>query len=277
MVNLVCEAILPDCPMKDVEEIEKSIVTTYKKNIWSKFLKAISDFDMIQDGDKIAIGVSGGKDSLLLVKLFQELKKDRRKNFEFKAVSLNPGFRNSDLDNFKNNLDKLNIDCEIIDTNIWEIANEKAQDYPCFLCAKMRRGILYTQVEELGFNKLTLGHHFDDVIETTLINMLYAGTMKTMTPKVPSTSGKLELIRPLIYVKEADIIDYTKTNGIRAMNCGCTIEAGKTSSKRREVKNLLAELEEKNPGVKQSVFNSMKNINLDYVFGYTGDNINKNK
>ena len=277
MVNLVCEAILPDCPMKDVEEIEKSIVTTYKKNIWSKFLKAISDFDMIQDGDKIAIGVSGGKDSLLLVKLFQELKKDRRKNFEFKAVSLNPGFRNSDLDNFKNNLDKLNIDCEIIDTNIWEIANEKAQDYPCFLCAKMRRGILYTQVEELGFNKLTLGHHFDDVIETTLINMLYAGTMKTMTPKVPSTSGKLELLRPLIYVKEADIIDYTKTNGIRAMNCGCTIEAGKTSSKRREVKNLLAELEEKNPGVKQSVFNSMKNINLDYVFGYTGDNINKNK
>ena len=277
MVNLVCEAILPDCPMKDVEEIEKSIVTTYKKSIWSKFLKAISDFDMIQDGDKIAIGVSGGKDSLLLVKLFQELKKDRRKNFEFKAVSLNPGFRNSDLDNFKNNLDKLNIDCEIIDTNIWEIANEKAQDYPCFLCAKMRRGILYTQVEELGFNKLTLGHHFDDVIETTLINMLYAGTMKTMTPKVPSTSGTLELIRPLIYVKEADIIDYTKTNGIRAMNCGCTIEAGKTSSKRREVKNLLAELEEKNPGVKQSVFNSMKNINLDYVFGYTGDNINKNK
>ena len=275
MINLVCEAILPDCPMKDVEEIENSIVTTYKKSIWSKFLKAINDFDMVQDGDKIAIGVSGGKDSLLLVKLFQQLKKDRRKNFEFKAVSLNPGFRNSDLDNFKNNLEKLNIDCDIIDTNIWKVANEKAKDYPCFLCAKMRRGILYTQVEELGFNKLTLGHHFDDVIETTLINMLYAGTMKTMTPKVSSTSGKLELIRPLIYVKEADIIDYTKTNGIRAMNCGCTIEAGKTSSKRREVKNLLAELEEKNPGVKQSVFNSMKNINLDYVFGYTGGKINK--
>ena len=270
MVNLVCDAIIPDGPMKDVEEIEKSIMTTYKKSIWAKFLKAISDFDMIQDGDKIAIGVSGGKDSLLLVKLFQELKKDKRKNFEFKAVSLNPGFRNSDLDNFKNNLDKLNIDCEIINTNIWEIANEKAKDYPCFLCAKMRRGILYTQVEELGFNKLTLGHHFDDVIETTLINMFYAGTMKTMTPKVPSTSGKLELIRPLIYVKEADIIDYTKTNGIRAMNCGCTSEAGKTSSKRREVKDLLAALEEKNPGVKQSVFNSMKNINLDYVFGYIG-------
>ena len=136
----------------------------------------------------------------------------------------------------------------------------------------MRRGILYKKVEEFGFNKLTLGHHFDDVIETTLINMLYAGTVKTMTPKVSSTSGKLELIRPLIYVKEADIIDYTKTNGIRAMNCGCTIEAGKTSSKRREVKDLLAALEEKHPGVKQSVFNSMRHINLDYVFGYTRGN-----
>ena len=270
MINLHCDAIIPDGPMKEVSEIEKSITTTYKKTIWSKFLKAVDDFELVKDSDKIAIGVSGGKDSLLLAKLFHELKKDRRRNFEFKAVSLNPGFREEDLNNFKNNLEKLNIDCEIITTNIWEIANEKAKDYPCFLCAKMRRGILYTKVEEMGFNKLTLGHHFDDVIETTLINMFYAGTLKTMTPKVLSTSGKLELIRPLIYVKESDIIDYTKTNGIRAMNCGCTIEAGKTSSKRKEVKDLLAALEEKNPGIKQSVFNSMKNINLDYVFGYTG-------
>lgn len=269
MINLHCDAIIPDGPMKEVGEIEKSITTTYKKTIWSKFLKAVDDFDLVKDGDKIAIGVSGGKDSLLLTKLFHELKKDKRRNFEFKAVSLNPGFREEDLNNFKNNLEKLNIDCEIITTNIWKIANEKAKDYPCFLCAKMRRGILYTKVEEMGFNKLTLGHHFDDVIETTLINMFYAGTLKTMTPKVLSTSGKLELIRPLIYVKESDIIDYTKTNGIRAMNCGCTIEAGKTSSKRKEIKNMLAELEEKNPGIKQSVFNSMKNINLDYVFGYT--------
>ena len=272
MVNLLCDAIIPDGPMKEVDEIEDSLRTKYKKSILSKFLKAINDFDLVQDGDKIAIGVSGGKDSLLLVKLFHELKKDRRRNFECKAVSLNPGFRDSDLNQFKQNLKNLNIDCEIIDTNIWEIANEKAKDYPCFLCAKMRRGILYKKVEEFGFNKLTLGHHFDDVIETTLINMLYAGTVKTMTPKVSSTSGKLELIRPLIYVKEADIIDYTKTNGIRAMNCGCTIEAGKTSSKRREVKDLLAALEEKHPGVKQSVFNSMRNINLDYVFGYTRGN-----
>lgn len=272
MVNLVCEAIIPDGPMKEVSEIENSIRTTYKKSIWTKFVKAINDFDLIEDGDKIAIGVSGGKDSLLLVKLFHELKKDKSKNFEFKAVSLNPGFRESDLNNFKRNLENLNIDCAIIDTNIWEIANEKAQDYPCFLCAKMRRGILYRKVEEFGYNKLTLGHHFDDMIETTMINILYAGTVKTMTPKVKSSSGNLSLIRPLIYVREADIIDYTKENGIRPMNCGCTIEAGKTSSKRREVKELLRRLEEQNPGIKQSIFNSMKNINLDYVLGYTRGN-----
>jgi tRNA 2-thiocytidine biosynthesis protein ttcA len=274
MVNLVCEAIIPDGPMKEVGEIENSIRTTYKKSIWTKFVKAINDFDLIEDGDKIAIGVSGGKDSLLLVKLFHELKKDKSKNFEFKAVSLNPGFRESDLNNFKRNLENLNIDCAIIDTNIWEIANEKAQDYPCFLCAKMRRGILYRKVEEFGYNKLTLGHHFDDMIETTMINILYAGTVKTMTPKVKSSSGNLSLIRPLIYVREADIIDYTKENGIRPMNCGCTIEAGKTSSKRREVKELLKSLEEQNPGIKQSIFNSMKNINLDYVLGYTRGNKN---
>ena len=272
MVNLVCEAIIPDGPMKEVSEIENSIRTTYKKSIWTKFVKAINDFDLIEDGDKIAIGVSGGKDSLLLVKLFHELKKDKSKNFEFKAVSLNPGFRESDLNNFKRNLENLNIDCAIIDTNIWEIANEKAQDYPCFLCAKMRRGTLYRKVEEFGYNKLTLGHHFDDMIETTMINILYAGTVKTMTPKVKSSSGNLSLIRPLIYVREADIIDYTKENGIRPMNCGCTIEAGKTSSKRREVKELLRSLEEQNPGIKQSIFNSMKNINLDYVLGYTRGN-----
>ena len=257
---------------KHYYERENSIRTDYKKTIWIKFLKAINDYSLIEEGDKIAIGISGGKDSLLLAKLFHELKKDRSRNFEYKGISLNPGFRQSDLDNFKRNLEKLDIDCEIIDTNIWEIANEKAQDYPCFLCAKMRRGILYSKVEELGFNKLTLGHHFDDVIETTMINMLYAGTVKTMTPKVPSASGKLSLIRPLIYISEKDIIDYTRKNGILAMNCGCTIEAGKTSSKRKEIKNLLADLEEKNPGIKQSIFNSMKNINLDYVFGYTGGN-----
>ena len=268
MINLKCEAVLPECDMKPLEDIENSITAEYKKSIWVKFLKAVNEFGLVKDGDKIAIAISGGKDSLLLYKLFQRLKKDKRRNFEFRAVNLNPGFKKEDLDNFKNNLLKLDIDCEIFDTNIWKIANEKAKDYPCFLCAKMRRGILYKKVEEYGYNKLALGHHFDDVIETTLINIFYSGSVKTMTPEVDSTSGKLKVIRPLIYVEEKDIINYTKKNGILAMNCGCTIEAGKTSSKRKEVKDLLSDLEEKHPGIKKSVFNSMRNINLNYVYGY---------
>ena len=268
MINLKCEAVLPECDMKPLEDIENSITAEYKKSIWAKFLKAVNEFGLVKDGDKIAIAISGGKDSLLLYKLFQRLKKDKRRNFEFRAVNLNPGFKKEDLDNFKNNLLKLDIDCEIFDTNIWKVANEKAKDYPCFLCAKMRRGILYKKVEEYGYNKLALGHHFDDVIETTLINIFYSGSVKTMTPEVDSTSGKLKVIRPLIYVEEKDIINYTKKNGILAMNCGCTIEAGKTSSKRKEVKDLLSDLEEKHPGIKKSVFNSMRNINLNYVYGY---------
>ena len=268
MINLKCDAVLPECDMKPLEDIENSITAEYKKSIWAKFLKAVNEFGLVKDGDKIAIAISGGKDSLLLYKLFQRLKKDKRRNFEFRAVNLNPGFKKEDLDNFKNNLLKLDIDCEIFDTNIWKIANEKAKDYPCFLCAKMRRGILYKKVEEYGYNKLALGHHFDDVIETTLINIFYSGSVKTMTPEVDSTSGKLKVIRPLIYAEEKDIINYTKKNGILAMNCGCTIEAGKTSSKRKEVKDLLSDLEEKHPGIKKSVFNSMRNINLNYVYGY---------
>ncbi|WP_156300260.1 tRNA lysidine(34) synthetase [Streptobacillus canis] len=268
MVNLSCNAIIPDGPLKPVEEIEESIRTTFRKDIYIKFLGAILEYGLIEDGDKIAIAVSGGKDSLLLVKLFQELKKDKRFNFEFKAISLNPGFREEDLEHFKFNLRELNIDCEIIDTNIWKIANEMANDYPCFLCAKMRRGILYKNIEQMGYNKLALGHHFDDVIETTLINLFYGGTLKTMLPKMPSTSGNLTLIRPMVNVHEADIIKFTKKNGIRAMNCGCVIEAGKTSSKRKEIKDMLESLEANNPGLKQKVFKSMENIHLDYVYGY---------
>ena len=139
----------------------------------------------------------------------------------------------------------------------------------------MRRGVLYKKVEELGFNKLALGHHFDDIVETALINMFYAGTIKTMIPKVPSTSGKLAVIRPMAYVKESDIISFTARNGIKAMGCGCPVESGKTDSKRKEIKNLLKNLEAENPNIKQSIFNSLKNVNIDYVMGYTRGNKEK--
>lgn len=250
------------------EMVQDSIRTTYRKKIWSKFTKAVKDFKLIEDGDKIAVGVSGGKDSLLLAKLFQELKRDKSKNFEVAFISMNPGFGAVDLEQFKENLEELGIPCQIFEANVWEIAFEADPESPCFLCAKMRRGVLYNKVEELGFNKLALGHHFDDLIETTLINMFYAGTTKTMIPKVKSTSGKIELIRPLIYIKEEDIISFTKRNEIKAMACGCPIESGKVDSKRKEIKELLANLEKGNPQIKQSIFNSMRNVNLDYILGY---------
>ncbi len=262
---------------KDLNEdmVLESLRTSYRKKIWRKFIKAVNDFNLIEDGDRIAVGVSGGKDSLLLCKLFQELKRDKSKNFEVAFISMNPGFEAIDIEQFQKNLEILNIPCEIFNSDVWRIAFEQDPDNPCFLCAKMRRGVLYKKVEELGFNKLALGHHFDDIVETALINMFYAGTIKTMIPKVPSTSGRLAVIRPMAYVKEADIISFVKRNGIKAMGCGCPVESGKVDSKRREIKLLLKDLEEKNPNIKQSIFNSLKNINIDYVMGYTKGNKEK--
>ncbi len=250
------------------KKVEDSLTSTYRKKIYTPFLKAIHEFKLIEDNDKIAIAISGGKDSLLLAKLFQELKKDKSKNFEFKAISLNPGFTPENLEQFKENLKMLNIDCEIIDTDIFEIAYKMAPSSPCFLCAKMRRGVLYRELEKLGYTKIALGHHFDDVIETTLINMFYAAQIKTMLPKVNSESGNLKVIRPMVYIEEKDIIKFTKNNEIKAMNCGCIVAQGSISSKRKEIKQLLKELEEKDPGIKKRIFNSMRNINLEYVLGY---------
>lgn len=258
--------------MIDAVKIEESLRTSYRKKIWTKFVKAINDFNLVEDGDKIAVGVSGGKDSLLLCKLFQELKKDKSKNFEVKFISMNPGFEAIDIDKFKQNLSDMKINCELFDADVWKIAFEQDPESPCFLCSKMRRGVLYKKVEELGFNKLALGHHFDDIIETTMINLFFAGTVKTMLPKVSSLSKKIELIRPLAYVREKDIINFMKTNEIQAMSCGCPIEAGKVDSKRKEIKLLLENLEKTNPNIKQSIFNAMRNINLDYVFSFTRGN-----
>lgn len=268
------EIIKEEKVLTKAERIEESIRTKYRKKIWAKFIKGVKEYNLIEDGDKIAVGVSGGKDSLLLAKLFQELKKDRSKKFEVAFISMNPGFQAMDMEQFKQNLEEMNIPCEVFEANVWEVAFNENPNSPCFLCAKMRRGVLYNKVEELGYNKLALGHHFDDLVETTMINMFYAGTVKTMIPKVNSTSGKLQLIRPLINIYEKDIINFTQSNEIKAMACGCPIESGKVDSKRKEIKNLLKDLEEKNPHIKQSIFNSMKNINLDYVLGYTRGNKN---
>ena len=268
-----CELMIPECELKDIKEIERSIIKKYRKHLWSPFMRAIRDFQMIQENDRIAVTISGGKDSLIMAKLFQELHRHTEIPFELEFIAMNPGFYDVNKNQLLKNCEHLEIPVNMFDTNIFEVAEKVAGDNPCYMCAKMRRGALYNKAEELGCNKMALGHHYDDVIETIMMNMLYAGSFKTMMPKLKSTNfSKMEIIRPLYYIREDAIKRYTKNNGILAMNCGCTIEAGKTSSKRKEIKNLLADLEEKNPGIKQSIFNSMKNINLDYVFGYTGGN-----
>lgn len=268
--EVYCPSIIPNVPLKDIKEIEKSIQKKYRGELWSPFIRALKEFELVEEGDKIAIAISGGKDSLLLAKLFQELKRASKTNFEIVFISMNPGFNEINLKNLKKNLEHLNINCEIYDDNIFEIAEKIAKDYPCYMCAKMRRGSLYTKATSLGCNKLALGHHFDDVVETVLMSMFYMGKFETMLPKLQADNFNIELIRPLYYVEEKSIIKWVKNNGIMPMNCGCTVAAGKTSSKRRETKELLEQLVKNNPDIKKKIIQSTQNVNLEKILGYKG-------
>ena len=270
--NTNCELILPDVPLKDLKEIERSIQTTYRKEIWTPFVRALKTFSMINDGDKVAVAISGGKDSLILAKLIQELKWISTTKFELVFISMNPGFNDVNISNLKKNLDHLNIPCEIYDSNIFEISEMIAKDYPCYICAKMRRGSLYSKAKSLGCNKLALGHHFDDVVETIMMSILYMSKYETMLPKLKSDNFEgLELIRPLYFVEERVIINYTKNAGLAPMNCVCTVAAGKTSSKRSEVKKMIADLVKTDPDIKKRIFQSSQNINLEKVLGWKTD------
>ena len=270
--NTNCELILPDVPLKDLKEIERSIQTTYRKEIWTPFVRALKTFSMINDGDKVAVAISGGKDSLILAKLLQELKRISTTKFELVFISMNPGFNDVNINNLKKNLDHLNIPCEIYDSNIFEISEMIAKDYPCYICAKMRRGSLYSKAKSLGCNKLALGHHFDDVVETIMMSILYMSKYETMLPKLKSDNFEgLELIRPLYFVEERVIINYTKNAGLAPINCGCTVAAGKTSSKRSEVKKMIANLVKTDPDIKKRIFQSSQNINLEKVLGWKTD------
>lgn len=263
-----CELITSENELKSLEEIERSLQKKFRPKLWSPFIKALKEFNMVQDGDKIAVAISGGKDSLLLAKLFQELKRISDTKFELVFISMNPGFNEENSKRLDENLKHLNIPCTRYNDNIFEVAEKMAKNYPCYLCAKMRRGSLYTMAEKLGCNKLALGHHFDDVIETTLINMFYAGEFKTMMPKLRSQNFDIELIRPLYYVREKDIKKFTNYNGLNPMNCGCVVSAGKTSSKRREVKELIASLELNDKDIKAKIFNSVRNVNLNQCISW---------
>lgn len=264
-----CEVLNPLSEIKPVKEIERSIIKTYRKELWSSFIKGIKEYELVQEGDKIAVAVSGGKDSLLLAKLFQELQRHGNMKFELEFIAMNPGFHTINKERLKDNCNHLEIPIKIFETDIFEVVDKIANDYPCYMCARMRRGALYAKAQELGCNKLALGHHFDDIIETTMLNILYAGSYKTMVPKLKSKNFKgLELIRPMIYTKEKDIKRYTQNNGLSPMNCGCVVAAGKTSSKRKEIKDLIANLKETFDSVDMNIFRSAQNVNLDCILGY---------
>ena len=253
-------------------EIERSIIKKYRKEIWSKFVKAIKEYELIQDNDKIMVCISGGKDSFLLAKCMQELHRHGKQNFELEFVSMDPGYNKINRKLIEDNANKLNIPIKIFESDIFDVANTIASESPCYMCARMRRGYLYSKAKELGCNKIALGHHFNDVIETTLLSMFYGSEVKTMMPKLHSDNFEgLELIRPMYLIKEEDIIAWSKSNELTFLNCACKftekVSSLEMESKRKEIKNLIKELKKVNPNIDNNIFKSLDNVNLNCVIG----------
>jgi len=264
-----CEILVPFNERKPLEEIERSLVKTYRKNVWSKFIKAIKDYNLVEEGDKIAVGISGGKDSLILAKLFQELKKHGKMNFEVEFIAMDPGYHPQVKELLIDNCNYLNIPIHLYESGIFTVVDKIAKDYPCYMCARMRRGSLYAKAQELGCNKLALGHHFNDVIETTMLNVLYAGNFKTMMPKLKAANFEgLELIRPLYYVEEEYIQRFTQNAGIWPLNCACMVAAKKIGNKRYEIKDMIKKIKEDFKDVDKSIFRAAENVNMEAILGW---------
>jgi len=264
-----CPVLVPSNERGALHAIERSLITKYRRPLWSKFIKAIKDYQLVDDGDRIAVAVSGGKDSTLMAKLFQEMQRHGKDNFELEFIAMDPGYHDSIKQLLIENCEFLNIPVHIFDSGIFKIVDQIAQDYPCYMCAKMRRGALYAKAQELGCNKLALGHHFNDVIETTLLNMFFAGTFKTMLPKLKSAHfAGLELIRPLYYIEEEYIEKFTEEHGIWPLNCACMVAAKEIANKRFEIKDLVKELKKKYKDVDKFIFKSAHNVNMDCVLGW---------
>ena len=263
-----------------MDEFGHQITTdvNFRKTIWVKFVKGIKEFKMINKGDRIAVCISGGKDSMLLAKCIQELQKHSDEDFEAEYICMDPGYSSKNRQKIQDNAKLLGIPLNFFETQIFE-AIDKVDDRACYLCARMRRGYLYRKAKEMGCNKIALGHHFDDVIETILMGMFYGTQFQTMMPKLHSTNFEgMELIRPLYFVKEADIINWREKNGLEFINCACKItEKNKAQnlenigSKREEMKRLLKQLRETNEDVDMNIYNSTKKVNLDTIISYMKD------
>lgn len=257
------------------KDVERSIVKRFRKEIWRKFTKAINEYELIKDGDKIAVCISGGKDSMLMAKLFQELYRHGKQNFEVVYLVMNPGYNAENYQTILDNAKLLNVPVTVFKSEIFDIVAEEG-DSPCYLCARMRRGHLYSKAKELGCNKIALGHHFDDVIETILMGMLYGAQIQTMMPKLHSTNFEgMELIRPLYLVREDDIIHWARYNKLHFIQCACRFTENCAScrgtekgSKRAEIKALIKELSEKSPVIEKNIFRSVENVNLNTVIAY---------
>lgn len=265
------------------KDIERSIIKKFRKPIWRRFTKAIREYELVQDGDKIAVCISGGKDSMLMAKLFQELSRHGKKNFEVIFLVMNPGYNEINYQTIKDNAQILNVPITVFESDIFNIVASEEQS-PCYLCARMRRGYLYSKAKELGCNKIALGHHYDDVIETILMGMLYGAQVQTMMPKLHSTNFEgMELIRPLYLIREADIIHWANYNDLHFIQCACRFtehcaSCGGTEkgSKRAEIKELIHELAQKDPVIEYNIFRSVENVNLNTVIGYKQDGVRHN-
>ncbi len=264
------------------ENIEKSIIKKFRKEIWRPFVKAINDYDLIQENDKIAVCISGGKDSFLMAKCFQELKKHGKIKFDLEFLVMNPGYNDFNAQMIEENAKKLNIPINVFKTDIFNIVASLTDGNPCYLCARMRRGHLYNEAKKLGCNKIALGHHFDDVIETILLSMFYSGEIKTMMPKLHSDNFEgLELIRPMYLIKENDIKSWVKYNQLTFINCACRFTENcnindESTSKRLEMKRLVEQLRQKNKYIEKNIFKSVSNINLTQIIGYHKDDYKYN-
>lgn len=256
----------------ELKEINKSIVKTYKKTIWKMTIKAIDEYKMIEEGDTIGVCISGGKDSFLLACVLREINRHYKVKFNLKYIVMNPGYKPEHLEKIKKNAEILELPIIIFDTPIFK--NVEGGKNPCYLCARKRRGYLYNKAQELGCNKIALGHHFDDVIETIMLNILYAGQFGSMLPKLKSDHYKnMELIRPLYLVREYDIIKWAKYNNLEFIDCACKVASKKTDSKRREMKELIKQLKNNYSDVDKNIFSSSNNVNLQTILGYyDGDN-----
>lgn len=261
-------------------QVEKSIRKKFRKNIWCKFTKAINQYELVKEGDCIAVCISGGKDSMLMAKLFQELKLHNKFPFEVKFVVMDPGYSPENRKVIEENARKLKIPIHIFESDIFESVYH-IEKSPCYLCARMRRGYLYNFAKELGCNKIALGHHYDDVIETILMGMLYGAQIQTMMPKLHSTNFEgMELIRPLYLIREDDIKAWRDYNDLRFIQCACkftdtctTCNNEENQSKRVEIKQLIAEIKKKNPYVEAHIFKSVENVNIETVIAYKKDGV----